>query len=55
MRGKLGRPKLPKHKTREVFSLRFSSEEMAAMKRTAKRLGKKVREWARDCLLSNSD
>ena len=51
---KLGRPKLPKNKARKVFSLRFSKDELSAMERTAKRVGKKVREWARNCLIDNS-
>jgi predicted HicB family RNase H-like nuclease len=48
---KRGRPKLPKRKTKGVFSLRFSKDELAAMSRTAKRSGQKIREWARKCLL----
>lgn len=50
---KLGRPKLPKNKAREVFSLRFSKDEISGMTRTAKHYGLKVREWARKCLLDN--
>jgi Mobilization protein NikA len=50
---KPGRPKLPKNRARKVFSVRFSKEELDSMKRTAKRSGKKVREWARNCLLDS--
>ena len=45
---KRGRPKLPKRKARTVFSLRFSSEELAKMNRAAKKGKKKLREWARN-------
>jgi len=51
---KRGRPRLPKKKARGVFTLRFSQEELDAMERTAKRSGKKLREWARKCLLDSN-
>ena len=54
MKATRGRPKLPEHKARQVFSLRFSTEEMDTMKRKAIRMGKKVRQWARDCLLDSA-
>ena len=48
---KRGRPKLPKRKTKRVFSFRFSQDELAAMRRMAKRSGQEIRAWARKCLL----
>jgi len=49
---KRGRPPLPKNKTRDVFSLRFSRDELAEMNRAAKQADQGVREWARNCLLA---
>jgi hypothetical protein len=46
---------MPKNKTRQVFSLRFSQDELAAMTRAAKRSGQAVREWARKYLLEGTD
>jgi hypothetical protein len=54
MKARRGRPKLPEHKARQVFSLRFSTEEMDTMKRKAGRVGQKLRVWARDCLLDSA-
>jgi hypothetical protein len=51
---KRGRPKLPKNKTRTVFSLRFSKDELTQMEKAAKRSGKKIREWARKCLIESA-
>jgi len=46
---------MPKNKTRQVFSLRFSQEEMEAMTRAAKQSSQTVREWARKHLLEGTD
>ncbi len=51
MKKKVGRPKLPKGKTRNVFPIRISPEERMEVEAAAKRDGKRPAEWARNQLL----
>lgn len=49
-----GRPPLAKRHKRQVVSMRFSREEMAALEKAAKLEDKPFRTWARDCLLTKA-
>lgn len=54
MRKRMGRPKLPKGESKKVFTLRLSSDDLKTIEAAAKKAGVKVREWARDRLLSGA-
>jgi hypothetical protein len=45
MKSKMGRPKLPKGKQRQVFSTRFTRDEIAQFARAARRAKQTLREW----------
>lgn len=49
---KLGRPKLPKGETKEVFSLRLTSQERESIEQAASKAGQKPTEWARNVMLN---
>ncbi len=51
---KLGRPALPKHERRQVFTLRLSPAELAAIERAASDAGLTVSRWARAALLQRA-
>lgn len=51
-KSKMGRPKLPKGETKEVFSLRLTSGEREAVEVAAKKADLKATEWARNAMLS---
>jgi uncharacterized protein (DUF1778 family) len=48
----IGRPKLPRGKVKEVFTLRLAPEERKAIEKAAKVAGLRATEWARNAMLS---
>lgn len=46
----MGRPKKPKGEHKEVFSARFTGNELEAYEAAAKKAGVGLREWVRDTL-----
>jgi len=46
----MGRPKLPKGEQKQVFSTRFTSDEISAYEKAAKAKGLGLREWVRETL-----
>jgi predicted HicB family RNase H-like nuclease len=52
---KKGRPKLPENQTKEVFSLRFSKDDLKSFQNAAARSGATVRTWATKLLLDAAE
>lgn len=51
----MGRPTLPEGTARtQVFALKLSADERAAIDAAAERVGKPVTQWARDVLLARA-
>ena len=48
---KIGRPELPENQKRQVFSIRLSTDERAAIERAADGAGVGVQDWIRATLL----
>lgn len=54
MKKKIGRPKLPNGKIRQVHPLRLSKEELISYKKAAERDKKPLSEWMRNVLTKAS-
>ena len=52
---KMGRPVLPKKALRQVFSTRFTTEQIAAFEKAAKRDGLTLREWVEKYLVEAAE
>ena len=48
---KIGRPELPENEKRQVFSIRLSADERAAIERAAEGVAMGVQDWIRAALL----
>lgn len=55
MKKRMGRPRLPKGKTKKPFSVRLSPDELKFMETEANKAGQSVSEWARNRLLDGHD